>query len=58
MPASPNGAASAAMLNYTATTMADTAPGKKEAKKPRVRVVFMRTDVDRNYMGWPGASYD
>ena len=47
------------MMNFAATTMADTTPEKAgEAKQPRVRVVFMRPDVERSYMGWPGASYD
>jgi hypothetical protein len=51
--------ASSAMMNYAAAAMADTQPEKqKDAKQPRVRVVFMRPDVDQTYMGWPGASYD
>ena len=27
-------------------------------KKPRVRVVFIRPNVDKYWMGWPGAGYD
>jgi hypothetical protein len=26
--------------------------------KPKVRVAFMRPDVDKYWLGWPGASYD
>ena len=28
------------------------------AGKPKVRVAFMRPDVDKYWLGWPGASYD
>jgi len=30
----------------------------KPAKKPLVRAVFLRRNVDRFWMGWPGAGYD
>jgi hypothetical protein len=30
----------------------------KPAKKPLVRAVFVRPNVDRYWMGWPGAQYD
>ncbi len=30
----------------------------KSAKKPLVRVAFVRPKVDRYWMGWPGAAYD
>ena len=28
------------------------------ARRPRVRAVFVRPNIDRNWMGWPGAHYD
>ena len=31
---------------------------KPAAAKPVVRAVFLRPDLDRYWMGWPGASYD
>jgi hypothetical protein len=30
----------------------------KSAKKPLIRVGFVRPDVERYWMGWPGAQYD
>ncbi|MBA7700709.1 hypothetical protein ES703_109432 [subsurface metagenome] len=30
----------------------------KSAKKPLVQAVFVRPNVDRYWMGWPGAAYD
>ena len=30
----------------------------KSAKKPLIRAAFVRPDVKRYWMGWPGASYD
>jgi len=30
----------------------------KSARKPLVRVAFVRPDIDRYWMGWPGAAYD
>jgi len=30
----------------------------RSAKKPLVRAVFVRPDVDRYWLGWPGAAYD
>ena len=30
----------------------------KSTKKPRVRAVFIRPNIDKYWMGWPGAAYD
>jgi len=30
----------------------------KSTKKPRVRAVFVRPNIDKYWMGWPGAAYD
>ena len=48
-------AASGGLLGLTtAVSAGETAT----AAKPRVRAVFLRPDVERTWMGWPGACYD
>ena len=43
------------LLDYASTLFG---AESKSAKKPLVRAVFVRPNVDRYWMGWPGASYD
>jgi hypothetical protein len=49
-------AANAGLLNFTSAAVAGEA--KPTAKKPRVRAVVFRRNVDSYWMGWPGACYD
>ena len=44
------------MMGLASTTALAAQPGTNA--KPRVRAVFVRPDVERYWMGWPGASYD
>ena len=48
-------AAQSGLFGLTSSLLADTPAADA---KPRVRVVFLRPNVDRYWMGWPGASYD
>ena len=43
------------LLNFSSSLFV-TEP--KSARKPLIRAVFVRPDVDRYWMGWPGAAYD
>ncbi len=43
------------LLDFTSSLFA---AEPKSAKKPRVRAVFVRPNVDKYWMGWPGAAYD
>ncbi|NIP25632.1 MAG: twin-arginine translocation signal domain-containing protein, partial [Phycisphaerae bacterium] len=56
-------AAAGAMAAATQTSLLDFtsslfAAEPKSTKKGRVRVVFIRPDIDKYWMGWPGAAYD
>ena len=42
------------MLNLASSLFAE----PKNSGKPSVRVAFVRPDVDRYFMGWPGADWD
>lgn len=48
-------AASSNLFGLTSAVAAEPAAANA---KPRVRVAFLRQDVDRYWMGWPGACYD
>ena len=43
------------LLDFTSSLFA---AESGSAKKPRVRAVFVRPNVDKYWMGWPGAAYD
>jgi len=43
------------LLDFTSSLFA---AEPKSIKKPRVRVVFIRPNIDKYWMGWPGAAYD
>ena len=43
------------LFNFVSSMFADE---PKPTKKPVVRAVFVRPNVDRYWMGWPGAAYD
>ncbi len=43
------------LLDFTSSLFA---AEPKSAKKPRVRAVFIRPNIDKYWMGWPGAAYD
>ncbi len=43
------------LLDFTSSLFA---AESGSAKKPRVRAVFIRPNVDKYWMGWPGAQYD
>ena len=48
-------AAQTSLLDFTSSLFA---AEPKSTKKPRVRAVFIRPNIDKYWMGWPGASYD
>lgn len=48
-------AAHGGLLDFASSLFADV---PKPAFKPRVRVVFVRPEADRNWMGWPGAAFN
>jgi hypothetical protein len=50
--------AAAAQTNLLDFTSSLLAAEPKSTKKPRVRTVFIRQNIDKYWMGWPGASYD
>ncbi|MHC4259996.1 MAG: hypothetical protein ACYSTF_06260 [Planctomycetota bacterium] len=50
--------AAAAQTNLLDFTSSLFAAEPKFTKKPRVRTVFIRPNLDKYWMGWPGASYD
>ena len=50
--------AAAAQTNLLDFTSSLFAAEPKSTKKPRVRTVFIRPNLDKYWMGWPGASYD
>ena len=43
------------LLDFTSTLLA---AESKSAEKPIVRAVFVRPNIDKYWMGWPGAQYD
>ena len=43
------------LLDFTSSLLA---ASPTSTKKPLVRVVFVRPNIDRYWMGWPGAAYD
>ncbi len=43
------------LLDFTSSLFAGE---PKSAKKPLVRTVFIRQNIDKYWMGWPGAAYD
>ena len=43
------------LLDFTSSLFA---AEPKSPKKPRVRAVFIRPNIDKYWMGWPGAAYD
>jgi hypothetical protein len=43
------------LLDFTSSLFAAESGSVKE---PRVRAVFIRPDIDKYWMGWPGAQYD
>ncbi len=43
------------LLDFTSSLFA---AESGSAKKPRVRAVFIRPNLDKYWMGWPGAAYD
>ena len=43
------------LLDFTSSLFA---AESESAKKPRVRAVFVRPNIDKYWMGWPGAAYD
>lgn len=45
----------AGLLDFTSSLFA---AEPKSTKKPLVRTVFIRPNIDKYWMGWPGASYD
>jgi len=48
-------AAKMGLLDFTSSLFA---AESESAKKPRVRAVFVRPNIDKYWMGWPGAAYD
>lgn len=50
--------AAAAQTNLFDFTSSLFAAGPKSTEKSRVRIVFIRPNIDKYWMGWPGAAYD
>jgi hypothetical protein len=48
-------AAQTSLFDFTSSLFA---AEPKSTKKPLVRTVFIRPNIDKYWMGWPGASYD